>query len=76
MDGSAALAVLNGSRADFAKASGIERSTIVNFENDARTPRKSNLIAIRTVQEAVGVLFIDGHHTVGPGVYLRDPKRK
>ena len=72
----AARALLRWSQPQLADATGIARETIAHFERGARIPHASNLKIIRAALEAAGVIFIEGDDTVGPGVQLREPRKK
>jgi transcriptional regulator with XRE-family HTH domain len=65
-----ARAALNWSLGDLAKASGVHRNTISNFETGKFGGDPEKLRAIREALEAAGVIFVEenGH---GPGVRLR-----
>lgn len=66
----AARYLLNLSQLDIAKAAGIVRSTVAEFERGARKPRANSMTAICAALEAAGVTFIEGDDTAGPGVRL------
>lgn len=63
-----ARAALNWSLADLAKASGVHRNTISNFETGKYAGREEALQAVRKTLEAAGVEFTNGD---APGVRLR-----
>lgn len=67
----AARGLLNWSQPDLAKATGLRRETIANFERGAHTPQARNLTALREALEAAGVEFQPETKTKGPGVRLR-----
>lgn len=67
----AARAVAKLSQTGLAKAAGIARSTVADFERGARMPTPDNLAAMRTALEAASVEFIDPNGG-GPGVRLRE----
>jgi transcriptional regulator with XRE-family HTH domain len=54
-----ARAALGWSLVELAAAAGVDRKTVLRFEQGERNPRPSNLEAIRCALEAVGVRFID-----------------
>lgn len=64
--------MLEWSRDDLAKAGGVAKRTIVDFERGARSPQSSTLLAIRTALENAGVVFLDPNGN-GPGVALARP---
>lgn len=66
----AARALLSLEQGDLAASAGIARATIIDFEREARTPRKTTLDALRIALEAAGVEFI-AENGGGPGVRLR-----
>jgi len=57
-------------QAELAKMSGVARSTVVDFENEVRTPRQGSVDAIRAALESAGVEFI-AENGGGAGVRLR-----
>jgi transcriptional regulator with XRE-family HTH domain len=65
-----ARAALNWSLADLAKASGVHRNTISNFETGKYGGEPSSLAAIRAALETAGVEFI-AENGGGAGVRLR-----
>jgi len=71
----AARALLRWSAQDLADKSEIGFRTVQRFESESGIPasRTSNLIAIRKVFEAAGVVFIDQNEEGGPGVRLKNP---
>lgn len=66
----AGRALVNWSQADLAKAAGISRATLAEFEANKRVPIPNNLDAIQRALETAGVIFIEGDDE-GPGVRLR-----
>jgi transcriptional regulator with XRE-family HTH domain len=72
----AARGLVKISQRNLAKAAGVARSTITDFEREAHVPYPDNLAAIVAALEAAGVVFTPGTATTGPGVYLRDPLEK
>lgn len=66
-----ARAALNWTLADLARAAGVHRNTISNFETGKFAGSEDALRAIRTALESAGVLFIEQNGN-GPGVRLRD----
>lgn len=56
----AARAMLGWSQDDLAKASGVSRPTLNNFENDVATPKTSTLELMKKALEEKGILFLDG----------------
>ena len=67
----AARALLNWSQPDLAKAVGLTRETIANFETGARVPHPRNLQAIRAALEKAGIEFIE-ENGGGAGLRFRD----
>lgn len=67
----AARTVLNLSQTNLARAAGIGRSTVADYERGVRTPNPANLAALRDALEAAGIAFIDLNGG-GPGVRLRE----
>ena len=67
----AARSVLNLSQTELARAAGVGRSTVSDFEGASRRPNPANLAALRDALEAAGVAFIDPSGG-GPGVRLRE----
>lgn len=55
-----ARAALDWSLVQLADAAGVDRKTILRFEQGTTTPRDLNLKAIRTAFETAGVTFADG----------------
>ena len=66
----AARAVLKLSQTELARAAGLGRSTLADYERATRTPTSENLAAIRVALEGAGIAFIDPDGG-GPGVRLR-----
>ncbi|WP_322891382.1 MULTISPECIES: helix-turn-helix transcriptional regulator [unclassified Yoonia] len=66
----AARALLNLEQAELALACGIARSTLADFEREARQPRQTSLNAIKHELEAKGVEFIEPNGG-GAGVRLK-----
>jgi transcriptional regulator with XRE-family HTH domain len=60
------------SQGALAKAAGVARATIADFERGARNPINSTRVAIQRALEAAGVEFI-GENGGGVGVRLRKP---
>jgi transcriptional regulator with XRE-family HTH domain len=54
-----ARAALDWSLVQLAEAAGVDRKTILRFEQGVTTPRDVNLGAIRTAFETAGVTFAD-----------------
>ena len=67
-----ARAALNWSLADLAKASGVHRNTISNFETEKYGGEPDRLAAIRAALESAGVEFI-AENGGGAGVRLKKP---
>jgi transcriptional regulator with XRE-family HTH domain len=65
----AARALLNWSRADLARATGLSGNTLANIETGASTPLAVTLLRIQHALEKAGVGFIENGD--GPGVRLR-----
>ncbi|RJG45588.1 XRE family transcriptional regulator [Mesorhizobium sp. DCY119] len=65
-----ARAALNWSLANLAKAAGVHRNTISNYETEKFGGSEEALIAIRRALETAGVIFVD-ENGEGPGVRLR-----
>ncbi|MEL6207290.1 MAG: helix-turn-helix transcriptional regulator [Pseudomonadota bacterium] len=64
----AARALIGMEQGDLATAAGVARSTLIDFEKDARTPRGATVSALRSTLEAAGVEFTNGDQ---PGVRMR-----
>jgi transcriptional regulator with XRE-family HTH domain len=67
-----ARGLLNWSRDDLAKASGVPKPTVRGFELGADS-RNSTLLKIRRALESAGVEFLDEDEARGVGVRLRQP---
>lgn len=65
-----ARAALDWSLADLAKASGVHRNTISNFETGKYGGSDEALRAMRSALEAAGVIFVE-ENGEGPGVRMR-----
>lgn len=65
-----ARAALRWSLEDLAKAAGVHRNTISNFETERYAGSEEALQAIRAALEAAGIEFIP-ENGGGPGVRLR-----
>lgn len=65
-----ARAALDWSLVDLAKASGVHRNTVSNFETGKFAGSADSLDAIRSALEAAGVVFIE-ENGGGAGVRLR-----
>jgi len=65
-----ARGALNWSLADLAKASGVHRNTISNFETGRYDMNTENAAKVRAALEAAGVVFLPENGN-GPGVALR-----
>lgn len=65
-----ARGALNWSLADLAKASGVHRNTISNFETGRYDMNPENIAKVREALEAAGVQFIE-ENGGGPGVRLK-----
>ena len=68
-----ARAALNWSLADLAKAAGVHRNTISNFETEKYAGEPDKLTAIRAALESAGVIFVEENGD-GPGVRLKKAK--
>lgn len=68
----AARALLEWSQVDLARAAGMSKSTVTDFESGKRTPIPNNMDAIRAAFEAAGIEFI---HENGGGLGLRHRER-
>lgn len=66
----AARALIGMEQGELARAAGVARSTVVDFEREAREPRAASVAAIRAALEAAGVVFLE-ENGGGPGVRLR-----
>lgn len=66
----AARTVLNLSQTALAKAAGLGRSTVADYERADRIPSPASLAALRDALEAAGVTFIDPNGG-GPGLRLQ-----
>ena len=67
----AARTVLDLSQRDLARAAGLGRSTVADYERRARSPNPANLTALRDALEVAGVAFIDPNGG-GPGLRLQE----
>lgn len=65
-----ARAALDWSLADLAKASGVHRNTISNYETGKYGGSDEALTAMRSALEAAGIIFV-AENGEGPGVRLR-----
>jgi transcriptional regulator with XRE-family HTH domain len=65
-----ARAALNWTLEDLAKAAGVHRNTISNFETGKYAGDPEKLAAVRSALEAAGVEFI-AENDGGPGVRLK-----
>jgi transcriptional regulator with XRE-family HTH domain len=72
----AARSLVDWSREDLAKHSGVAPNTIKDFERGASDPKQSTLLKWRRALEAAGVRFIEADDYDGPGVRLRGTKGK
>lgn len=68
----AARALLGMSQRDLASLADVSLSAILDFETEARQPRKATLAALRRAFEDAGVVFIPVNGG-GEGVRLREP---
>ena len=68
----AARALLNLSQTGLAEMAGIGRSTVADFEREARSPTADNLVAMRGALEKAGIVFIDPNGG-GQGVRFKAP---
>ena len=66
-----ARGMLKMSQADLAKASGVAKSTIEDFESGKRVPRSDTLERLREALERRGIEFLYGE---SPGVRLHPDK--
>ncbi len=64
----AARGLLNWSRDQLVEVSSVPKRTLVRFEEEAVSPQRRTVDAIRAALEAAGVTFTDGDE---PGVKLR-----
>ena len=60
---------------DLAEAAGVSPNTVSRFENGAGA-RVDTLVHLQEVLEDGGVIFVPADEAAGPGVRLREPKRK
>ena len=67
----AARAVLNLSQTKLARAAGLGRSTVADYERAARLPSPESLAALRTALESAGKTLIPANGG-GSGVRLRE----
>jgi transcriptional regulator with XRE-family HTH domain len=67
----AARALLDWSREDLAKASGVPAPTIRDFELGNTDPKQGTVQKWRRALEAAGVTFQEESESEGPGVRLR-----
>lgn len=65
-----ARGMLGWTQEDLARAAGVSRPTVKDFERGVRTPHTNNLLAIRAALETAGVEFIE-ENGGGAGVRLR-----
>jgi transcriptional regulator with XRE-family HTH domain len=72
----AARALVNWSRMDLAKKSGVSVNTIQDFEIGASDPKQGTIQKWLRALAAAGVEMIDATDTGGPGVRLRGAKGK
>jgi transcriptional regulator with XRE-family HTH domain len=66
----AARALIDWSRDDLAKKSGVSANTVKGFERGGSDPKLSTLHKWRRALEAAGVQFLDEGPDAGPGVRL------
>ena len=64
----AARGLIAWSQTDLAKAAGVGKATVADFERGVREPIKNNLLAMERALEEAGVSFTNGDE---PGVKLR-----
>ena len=69
----AARALLEWSRGDLAKQSGVSLAALADFEAGKRQPYDRTLEDIRAALESAGVIFVESNGE-GPGVRLRKTK--
>jgi transcriptional regulator with XRE-family HTH domain len=72
----AARALLDWTRDDLAKRSGVAAVTLIGFEHGKTDPKQGTVQKWRRALEAAGVQFIDADEMSGPGVRLRGTKGK
>jgi transcriptional regulator with XRE-family HTH domain len=72
----AARALVDWSRDDLAKRSGVSPNTVWGFEQGHSDPKLSTLNKWQRALEAAGVLFLDEDDTVGPGVRLKESSKR
>jgi len=61
---------------DLAAVSGVSAGTIRDFESGGAEPRLTTLSAIRAAFARAGVVFLDANATHGPGVALRNSRKR
>jgi transcriptional regulator with XRE-family HTH domain len=62
---------------DLAEAAGVSPNTVSRFENGAGArARVDTLVHLQEVLEEARVIFVPADEAAGPGVRLREPKRK
>jgi transcriptional regulator with XRE-family HTH domain len=71
----AARALIDWSRDELAKKSGVSPNTVWGFEQGHSDPKLSTLNKWQRALEVAGVLFLDEDDTVGPGVRLKESSR-
>jgi DNA-binding XRE family transcriptional regulator len=64
----AARGLVGWTTTELAQQAEVARDSIVKFENDRSTPRRSTIKALRAAFESAGVQFLDNGQ--GPGVRL------
>jgi transcriptional regulator with XRE-family HTH domain len=60
---------------DLAEQAGVSPNTVSRFENGAGV-RADTLGHLQDVLEEAGVVFVPADETAGPGVRLREPKKR
>lgn len=60
---------------DLAEKAGVSPNTVSRFENGAGA-RADTLGHLQDVLEEAGVVFVPADETAGPGVRLREPKKR
>ena len=70
----AARALIDWSRDDLAKKSGVSANTVKGFERGGSDPKLSTLNKWRRALESAGVVFIEADDAAGAGLRLKAPR--
>ena len=65
--------MLELTQTDLAKAAGISKTAVVDFETSLSKPKASTIISIQRALEDAGIIFVEDNGE-GPGLRLRKSK--